>query len=64
MDQGTLVENRIDEGQRFIDQLVVSGLDVTAAAWVKPTEDGDWRLYVVSKVVDERGLTAIPFNKA
>ncbi len=58
MDQAVLVEQEIDEGQEFIDLLLEAGFDVSAAAWVKPTEEDRWLLYLVVKEVDERGHSA------
>jgi hypothetical protein len=58
MDQALLVERQIDEGQEFIDLLISDGFDVSAAAWVKPSEEDRWVLYLVSKVVDDHGLSA------
>jgi hypothetical protein len=50
-----LVESRIDDGKRLIDQLVRDGFGVTAAFWVKADEDGPWHLYVASpRVVPEK----------
>ena len=58
MDQALLVEQEIDEGQEFIDLLLDAGVDVSAAAWVKPSEEDSWLLYLVSKEVDEHGRSA------
>jgi hypothetical protein len=58
MDQALLVEQQIDDGQELIDLLISAGFDVSAAAWVKPSEEDRWLLYLVSKDVDERGLSA------
>jgi hypothetical protein len=58
MDSDALVEKGTNDGQKLITQLVHEGFDVTAAAWVKETEEGQWFLYVVSKEVDVAGLRA------
>jgi hypothetical protein len=58
MDQALLVEQQIDDGQEFIDLLLGDGFEVSAAAWVKASEEDRWVLYLVSKEVDERGLSA------
>ena len=58
MDQASLVEQQIDDGQELIDLLLREGFDVSAAAWIKPSEEDRWLLYLVSKEVEERGLTA------
>jgi hypothetical protein len=46
-----LVENRIDDGHRFIEQLVRDGFAIAAAFWVKTSEEGLWHLYVASPSV-------------
>lgn len=58
MDNASLVEQQIDDGQEFIDSLTNNTFDVSAAAWVKPSEEDRWLLYLVSKEVDKRGLSA------
>ena len=55
MAQTTLVELEIKEGQRLIDRLLQDGVPVTAAAWVKESESGDWNLYLVTPLVSEGG---------
>jgi hypothetical protein len=58
MDQVLLVEQQIDDGQELIDLLLSVGFDVSAAAWVKSSDEDRWLLYLVSKEVDDRGLSA------
>jgi hypothetical protein len=55
MDQVSLVDRRIDDGQRLIEQLLRDNFDVTVACWLKMSEEDWWHLYIASKVVDERG---------
>jgi hypothetical protein len=55
MAQATLVELQINEGQRLIDRLAQAGIIVTAAAWVKESESGDWYLYLATPLVSEGG---------
>jgi hypothetical protein len=55
MAQAILVDMQIKEGQRLIDRLAQEGVDVTAAAWVKESESGDWYLYLATPLVTERG---------
>ncbi len=55
MAQGPLVENQIDAGWKLADDLAHGGTEVTAAFWVRPSEDGEWSLYLASKLVDEQG---------
>jgi len=58
MDQGTLVENQVDDGARIVEKLRESGFDVTAAWWMKASEEGLWFLYIASKEVDGKGIKA------
>ena len=58
MDQGTLVENQIDDGARIVEKLRESGFDVVAAWWMKSSEEGLWFLYIASKEVAEKGIAA------
>jgi hypothetical protein len=44
MAQATMVEMQIKEGQRLLGRLAQEGVAVTAAAWVKESESGDWYL--------------------
>jgi hypothetical protein len=55
MAQATLVEMQISEGQRLIDRLVQEGIAVTAAAWVRESDSGDWYLYLATPLVTEGG---------
>jgi hypothetical protein len=56
MDKGSLVARQIDDGRYLVEKLLAADFDVSATAWVK-TPDDKWSLYVVSKAVDEQGLT-------
>jgi len=56
MDTDTLVENRIDDGQKLVEELPQGGFDVTAAFWLKASEDGKWYFYIISPMVDTEGL--------
>lgn len=58
MDSDALVEEKIDEGRRFVAQLRLKNFDTTAALWVKTSDEGRWFLYVVSKAFVERGAAA------
>jgi hypothetical protein len=55
MAQATLVDMHIKEGQRLIDRLTKEGVAVTAAAWVKESESGDWYLYLATPLVTDDG---------
>ncbi|MBY0526347.1 MAG: hypothetical protein K2R98_23335 [Gemmataceae bacterium] len=58
MDQGTLVENQIDDGARVVNKLRETGFDVIAAWWMKTSEEGQWFLYIASHEVDRKGIAA------
>lgn len=55
MDQRPLVENQIDAGFGLVKRLVGQGFSVAAAGWVRPRDEGEWTLYIASKVFDENG---------
>jgi hypothetical protein len=55
VDQGTLVENQIDDGRRFVERFAVDGNPVQAAFWVKTAEEGLWFLYVATDLIDREG---------
>lgn len=48
MDTELLVDNRIEDGQKLIAELVIAGFDVSVAFWVKTSEEGLWFLYIGS----------------
>ena len=57
MDSATLVEKqKIDDGRKLIGLLALKEIDVTAAAWVKTYEEGNWFLYIATETVDKKGL--------
>jgi hypothetical protein len=58
MDQVALVADRVEDGERLVLQLVHDNFDVTAAFWLKLSEESRWYLYIVSKLVDDKGLAA------
>jgi hypothetical protein len=51
VDQELLVDNRIDDGEKLLAQLVQSGFDVTVAFWVLASEESSWFLYIGSTAV-------------
>lgn len=55
MDQAPLVEKQIDDGFKLAKLLVADGFKVAAAFWVLHSEEGDWKLYLASKVFDDSG---------
>jgi hypothetical protein len=58
MDTDTLVADQIDSGQELITLLAETGFDVTAACWIKSSDDGRWFLYIASEDVDRSGLVS------
>src|SRR5262245_26966629 len=57
MDQGTLVEMLIDDGNRLIGRLVEEGFPVAGACWLRGAEDGQWFVYIATPLVDAGGGT-------
>src|SRR3974377_793470 len=56
MAQASLVEMQLTEGQTLVDRLTYEGICITAAAWVKESDSGDWYLYLATPLVtEERG---------
>jgi hypothetical protein len=53
MDQGTLVDKQINDGQRLVDRLSAEGVPVATAAWIKESESGLWFLYLVTPLASE-----------
>src|SRR5687767_12085926 len=58
MDQNALVNAEYEGGKRLIAALPAHGFEVRIAFWAKPTEAGQWYLYLASPFVDEKGPTA------
>ena len=56
MDTATLVNEQIEEGERFVGHLKKNGIDVAVALWVLTTEEGLWFLYIASAIVDTDGV--------
>jgi len=53
-----LVEDRIDDGGRFVERFAADGNPVQAAFWVKTVEEGLCFLYVVTDILDGVGPAA------
>jgi len=49
------VKDQAQEGGLLIQRLLQNQFDVSAACWLLSSEKDDWRLYIVSKNVDEKG---------
>ena len=64
MDQGTLVEEKIDDGRRFVERFAADGNPVQAAFWVKTAEEGIWFLYVTTDIFDRDGPAALVTARA
>jgi hypothetical protein len=56
VDTTTLVSDLIEDGRRIIEQLPQDGFEVTAAFWLKKSEDGQWYFYVVSSAAENERL--------
>ena len=56
MDTNTLVDDKVEDGEKLIDGLVRENVPVLAACWVKPADEDRWSLYIATPLVDERGL--------
>jgi hypothetical protein len=57
MDQGTLVSELIEDGQRYLERLDREGVPVLAACWIKKSENGRWYLYLITPLVTEESGT-------
>jgi hypothetical protein len=57
MDTDTLAEKAIDDGRKLVEELPQRGFEVSAALWLKASENGKWRFCIVSPVVDAEGIT-------
>ena len=55
MDQVTLVDEQKKDGLKLAERLAQQGFEVTAAFWLRTSEDGQWFLYFASPVVDSEG---------
>ena len=61
MDSRSLVNEQTDDGERLIRELRKK-VEVTAAFWLNPSEEGKWRLYIASPVIDE-GNYDVPYKE-
>jgi hypothetical protein len=50
-----LVDSRIDDGQRIVDQLLRDGCEVLVAFWLKSREHPSWRFYIAAPMLDADG---------
>lgn len=51
------------DGRRCVDWLTRGGIPVTAAAWVKETEEGPWFFYLVTPLVSKDGGTLTAYGR-
>ena len=56
MDTSTLVKELVEDGKRIVEQLPQDGFELTAAFWLKASEDGQWYFYIVSPVAEREHL--------
>jgi hypothetical protein len=56
MDKTTLVEPYIEEGRRFLKLLEVAGVRVNAALWQKDQFSSQWRLLIVTPLIEKLGV--------
>jgi hypothetical protein len=63
MDQIPLVAEQIDDGKRLIARLVEEGIPVTAAFWVKESQNGRWYLYIATSLVGKGGATLRAYGR-
>src|SRR5262249_13992443 len=52
MDPELLVDDRLEDGQRLVSQLFMDGFEVTAAFWVRTSQEGLSHLYIASPSVN------------
>lgn len=50
-----LSEKKADDGERFIAGLEGRGVDVSAAFWMFNPNTLEWRLFIISKDLDDKG---------
>jgi hypothetical protein len=55
MDKTTLVKEYIEEGKRIIESLDKKSLDINAAMWFYLEDLDEWRLFIASPAVDDKG---------
>lgn len=53
-----LVEEQKRDGLKLAEELVQEGVEVTAAFWLKTSEDGKWFQYFATPLVDGKGTKA------
>jgi hypothetical protein len=50
-----MVNDRLESGRRLLEELRGSGFEIAASFWAKPSDEGNWFLYIASPVVVEQG---------
>ena len=56
MDKTVLVGPDLEEGQRFLELLILNGVPVHAALWEKDEVLGRWNLLIVTPLVEQIGI--------
>jgi hypothetical protein len=56
MDTELLVEPRLEDGEKLVNQLELDGFEVRVAFWVRTSEEGLWHLYIASPAVTHEKL--------
>ena len=57
MAETKLVKDQAVEGAQLIEQLRRNHFDVTDAGWLFDYDSEDWKLYIVSKTISDKGRT-------
>ena len=55
MDQAILVEDRIEAGFELVEALEKSDIELRGAFWYQLPDTGQWRLFLVTPLVDQLG---------
>jgi hypothetical protein len=56
LDTETLVDDKIEDCRKLLEALAAAGFEMTAAFWMRRNDDGKWRFYIVSPLVDTAGI--------
>src|SRR5437660_12803783 len=55
MAEETLLDRKLEDGEKLIQKLQAERIDVTTAGWVQEDDGGFWYLYIASNMVDSLG---------
>jgi hypothetical protein len=56
VDQEVLVTSGLRAGRQLLERLAQESFDVTAAAWLRTTDDRQWYLHIVSAETKSQGI--------